>query len=215
MNTNEILEELVVFLRNLNVLTTTVRGVTTATASGSLSNSNTITINVSNVKNIRSVTIDGVAYNFGSQYTVNYDLNNTCVITLSSAVTLPYVVSYDYGPDRIYPDYPLPNLSLSSFPRISVDFIDISSTNGGFGNVNINQYDITIVVYGEKKTEVQAYIKVIRDAIVSNMNSFYYMRVVKPSMVGPCAPSGGFEKFKNKIFQQNLDIRSIFNLEVV
>ena len=121
MNIQNIKQEQVVFLRNQNILSTTVRGVTTASATGTLSGTVTITIARTNVKNIRSVTVASVAKYLGTDYTVDYDHASGCVITFGSNQTGAYAVSHDYGSDKIYPDFPRDDLTIDSYPRIAVD----------------------------------------------------------------------------------------------
>jgi hypothetical protein len=124
-----------------------------------------------------------------------------------------YSVQYDYGPDHIFAGYPRRDISISGFPRISVEFVDVASEPGGFGNVNENRYDITILVQDSEKKDVRSYTKKIREWIVGNQNSLRYLKVIKPTLVGPIGIAE-FEKFKDRIFQQNSDFRSSFNLEV-
>jgi hypothetical protein len=212
LNQEDILSEVVVGLRNADIFTTTQRNVTTAAQTGSIAGT-TITINRSNVKNVRSITIGSTSLSFGSEYTVNYDSSNTCVVTFAGTQTGSYSVSHDYGSDKIFSGYPRNDISIDSFPRIAVEFIDISSEIGGVGNVNQNRYDISIVCYDPKKEEVRRYITAIRQWIIDNQNSLYYSKVIKPTLIGPIV-IGDFEKFKDRIFQQNIDYRSIMNLEI-
>lgn len=211
-----VLEEVTVALRNADILTTTQRSVTTTSATGTLSSATSLLINSSSVKNVRSVTVATVVLSFGSDYTVDYDYNDAgtykCKITFSTAQSGAYSVSYDYGTDKIFYDYPRSDLKLSSFPRIAVGFIDVSSEVGGMGNVNLNRYDLSVVVYDSDPDAIRAYIKSIRTWVVNNQNSLYYLKVIKPVLVGPLVPSN-FEKLYDKVFQQNLDFTSRFNLE--
>jgi hypothetical protein len=213
LDQNEILGEVVVSLRNANILTTTQRGVTTTTQTGTV-NAASLTIGVDNVKNIRTITVGSTALVFGSDYLVDYDYNNTCLVSFSVTQTGSYTATYDFGSDRIFAGYPRNDLTISSFPRIAVDFIDISSETGGFGNVNLNRYDVSVVNYAPKKEDVRSTSKAIRSWCITNQNSLFYLRLIKPTLQGPVVV-GNFEAFKNKMFQQNLDFRSILNLEIL
>jgi hypothetical protein len=212
MDQNEILEEVVVGLRNANIFSTAVRNVTTAVTAGSI-NANSLTLGVSNVKNIRSITVGSTALSFGTDYSVNYDSSGSCLISFSVVQTGSYTATFDYGTDRIFVGYPRSDLTISSFPRIAVEFVDVNSETGGFGNVNQNRYDISIIAYDPTKETVRGYIKSIRTWIIDNQNTLYYMRLIKPTITGPIA-LGNFDSFKNKIFQQNIDFRSLLNLEI-
>lgn len=209
----DILEEVVVKIRNSDVLTTSQRGVVTTASTGTISGGTSITLAVPNVKNVRSVLINSSTLSYGSEYVVDYNSGSNCVITLTSAQTGNTTVNYDYGSDKIYPGYPRQDISIAAIPQIAVEFIDITSENGGFGNVNQNSYDLSIVVYDFKKEDVRATIKKLRKFLIDNMSTFYYLKVVKPRMIGPMVPAE-FEKFKDRVFKQNIDFNSSFNLEV-
>mgnify|MGYP007100044471 CR=1 FL=1 len=212
LDEHAIIQELVVSIRNGDVFTTTQRDVTTTAQTGTLTGT-TISINRSNVKNIRSITIGAVTKTFGDDYLVEYDNSGTCLVTFNTSQNDTYSISYDYGTDKIFADFPRSDLTISSFPRIGVDFVDIISDNGGMGNVNLNTYDISIAVYGSNKDDIHSYTKKIRQLIIDNQNNFYYMKVVKPRLMSPIIP-GQFEKVKDKIFQRNIDIRALLNLEI-
>jgi len=212
LNQTEILEEVVVKLRNADILTTTQRGVSTTGQTTSLSGTG-MTISVPNVKNVRTVTVNSVDKTFGTDYTVNYNSGTNCEITFATAQTGTGVATYDYGTDKIWPGYPRNDISLANIPQIAVEFIDLTSVNGGFGNVNRNEYDISIVAYDFKKEDVRGHIKAIRSFLVANMNNFHGLKVVKPRLIGPIVVAE-FEKFKDRVFKQNIDFNSSFNLEV-
>lgn len=212
LNQYKILEEVVFKLRNADIFTTTQRNVTTATATDTIAGT-TILIAVNNVKNVRSVKIGSTTMRYGYDYSVDVNNAGGCLITFTASQNDTYEVVYDYGSDKIFTGYPRQDLTISAFPQIAVEFINITSDNGGFGNVNQNQYDISIVAYTTRKEDLRNYIGAIRQTIINNMNGFYYLKVVKPSLIGPIG-LGEFEKFKDRIFQQNIDIRSILNLEI-
>ena len=125
---NDLREEICHKLRNSNVLTTTIRGVTTTTESSTASAGQTnITPSNSTLRNVRSLTIDATAKYFIKDFTINF---KTGVITLLSALTGGETISlqYDYGSsDKIFPDMIRDNLTLESFPRIGIKVLNISS----------------------------------------------------------------------------------------
>jgi hypothetical protein len=211
LDPNEILEELTVFLRNSNIFTIAQRGVTTAAATGTLTNEATITIARSDVKNIRSVSVASVSKYFGTDYLVNYDSSGNCVITFGSNQNGAYSVSHDYGTDKIYPDYPRTDLKLDSYPRLSVDLLDITTDIGGFGNVNLNTLSISCTVYDISIFNIRNYIKAVRSAFVANQTGFFYLKgVVKPVMLSPILISPN-ERFFDKLFQQTIDFKNTLN----
>ena len=213
INQELILQELVVGLRNADILTITQRNVTTLTESGRLLASDTIILANVGVKNVRSLSLDGVPQTNILEFTVDYDVNNTCVITLPAPIDANYIVVYDYGTDKIFPGYPRSDLTISSYPRIAIEFIDIISETGGFGNVNLNRYDFTVVVYDINKQTLKGYVSNIRELVVQSQNSAYYSKMMKPTLIGPVI-TGSSDRFKDRIFSQNIDFKSILNLEV-
>lgn len=205
------LQEVYRFLRNQDVLTTTEREVTTTTATGTFAAATSLLVAVSNVKNIRSITVASVPLVFGDDYTYDteYDDSGTLklLITFTNAQTGAYVVTYDYGSDHIFPDWPLPQLTLSAFPRITVDFLPYESAPGGLGNVNMVNPFFTVVVYAAKKRSVLRALKAIRQAFITHQTGWYYFgksAAVIPRGRGFMAPVPR-EQGKDKVFQKNQD----------
>jgi hypothetical protein len=211
MNIQSIKQEQAVFLRNQNILTIAQRGVTTADATGTLSGTDTITIARTNVKNIRSVTIAAVAKYLGTDYTVNYNHVSGCVITFGVNQTGAYVVSHDYGTDKIHPDFPRDDLTVNSYPRIAVDIINVSTDAFGIGGDNfISNIAFTIVVYADSTDEIDGYIQTIKDAYVSNSKEFYYLKFVKSTGIGPLITS---PDRRDEIMQRNIDLLGMFEVD--
>lgn len=213
----EIKQELVVFLRNQDILTTTERNVTTGSATGSWSGATSHLIAATNVRNIRSITVDGSPLAYGTDYTADYTYNDSgtikCKITLNSAQTGSYSISYDYGTDKIHPDFPQEHLSISSFPRIGVEVLNTPSRPGGLGNINESEVNFTVIVYHANSRTVEGLIKSIRTKFIANYDSFYYLGPIFPTGKGPLLPMPR-DRTKDKVFQKSQDFRSIFNYEV-
>ena len=208
----EILKEVTVFIRNSDALSTTIRNVTTATATGTFAADTYLDISVSNVKNIRSITVGGVLKTRYTDYTVNYNYSTTKTrITFIAAQTGVYSIPYDYGTDKIFPDYPKAEMKISNFPRIAIEILDIPSEAGGFGNVVKNDINFTVVVYSKDKEDIMDYIKAIKTAFGNSWTSFYNLgHVIRPTGTGPILNS---EDTNDKIFQQNIDFKSLFKYE--
>jgi hypothetical protein len=213
---NKIKEELTIFLRNSDIFTTTQRGVTTVTEEfdGTGAQTNFVLTNTI-VRNVRTVAVGGTSLTPYVDYTVNYD-NATVSFTVPPASGTDNVdITYDYGStDKIYPDFPKPSLSISSFPRIAVDLIGVSSDPGGFGNVNVSNISFTVVVYDPKLGNVSNYLTDIRTAFINAQTSFYNLsNYVRPLSIGPVIKSPR-DAGKDKIFQQNIDFMSALKYEV-
>lgn len=211
MDIQKIKQEQVVFLRNQDIFTTSERGVTTATALGTLSSGTTITISKTNVKNIRSITVATNLKVFGEDYTVDYNNTNGCVITFNTSQTGDYVVTYDYGSDKIYPDFPRDDLSISSYPRIAVDILNVDIDAFGVGGSQfISNVNFTIVVYSNNTDDLDGYIQSIKDKYIANSKNFYYLDFIKPTLIGPTINDTG--KF-NEIMSKNIDLEGMFSVD--
>ena len=209
MNIQNIKNEQIQFLRNQDVFSTTIRGVTTREDTGTFSGDSTHTLAnaPTTVKNIRSVT-RGTVLVYGTDYTVNF---LTGVISFTTAQTGAYTISYDTGPDRIFPDFPRNDLTISSFPRIALDIMNVGMDNFGIGGSQfISNVAFTIVVYDDNSNDLDGYIQTIKDLYVNNASSFYYLKFIKPTLIGPTINSA--DK-KDEIMQKNIDILGMFEVD--
>lgn len=210
LNITNIKDELVVFLRNQNILTITQRGVTTANATGTLSGTKVITIARTNVKNIRSITVAAVSKVLGTDWTANYKHASGCVITFVANQTGDYIVSHDYGTDKIYSDFPRDDLGIDSYPRIAMDIISMDTDAFGIGGSQfISNINFTIVIYADDVDEIDGYLQAIKTAIEGSANSFYYFGFIKPTFTGPCISSPGKS---DEIMQRNIDLQAMFSV---
>jgi len=207
----DIKQELIVFLRNQDLISISDRGVTTSQDTGTFASASTHTLatNPTLVKNVRDITIATTALTFGTDYTVNY---STGVITFIAAQTGAYTINYDQGStDRLFPDFPQPYLNISDFPRISVDIISGATSEFGIGATPTqSEYIITIVCYDAKQTNVENMIAAVRSDILDNKKNFFYIPFLTVTTMGPLliTPFG-----KNKILQRNQDIMARFIFE--
>ncbi len=210
----KIKQEIVVFVRNSDIFTTTQRGVTTQTDSDVFTDVDSFIIVKTNVKNIRSIVISGSTLTL-ADYSVSYgDGTTNCIITFTNTQNGAYTIRYDYGTDKIFPDFPRGDLSISSFPRIATDLINVVTSPGGFGNVNESEINFTIVVYDKKAEDIANYLTTIRNKFVANHITFVHLsQYVRPTNTGPLLKSP-FEKGKDKILQQNIDFASPFKFEI-
>lgn len=211
VNQSTVLQEVVVSLRNANIMSTTVRDVNRTTQTGNLTNDDEIVIDKSNVKNVVSVVVGGATV---TGYSVDYYTDDECTISLVTSLTGAYTVTYDYGNDKIFAGYPRDDLSISSFPRVAVEYVDIVSVPGGFGNVNRNKHDLSIVAYGAKKEDVRTIINNVRSWVINNQNELSTLKLIKPVLMTGLMPAGEFSKFKDKVYKQSLDIAGLLQYEV-
>ena len=209
MNIQQIKNEQIQFLRNQDVFSTTIRGVTTREDTGTFSGDSTHTLAnaPTTVKNVRSVT-RGTVLVYGTDYTVNF---LTGVISFTTAQTGTYTISYDNGPDKIFPDFPRNDLTISSFPRIALDIMNVGMDNFGIGGSQfISNVAFTVVVYDDNTNDLDGYIQTIKDLYVNNAKNFYYLKFIKPTLIGPTINSA--DK-KDEIMQKNIDILGMFEVD--
>ena len=187
----DVIEELAQFLRNQDVLTTTVRGVTTTTENGTFASDSTHLIADTQIKNIRSIT-RGTLLALGTDYTYDTDFDDSGTkktkITFTSAQTGSYTIIYDTGTDKIHPDFPKDNLSISSYPRVAVDIISMPSEDLGFGNqkvASVTDILFTVVVYATKTKTVNQTLDLVRTAIINNQKNFVNLEIITPDSSGP------------------------------
>ena len=211
----KIKQELTVLVRNGDIFTITQRGVTTQQDTGTFSTTSTHTLATTptTVKNVRNIEVGSADLTLWTDYSVNYD---TGVITFVAAQTGAYVIDYDTGStDKIFPDFPKTELKISSFPRISLDILDVSTEIGGFGNVNKNNIDFTVIVYATSIEDINNYLTAIRSLFINNRADLrQQLGIIRPIRTGPILTSPNIHK-GTKVFQQNIDFRGILKYEVV
>lgn len=202
-NILDIKQELTVFLRNQDLISTTTRGVTTSQDTGTFSGAanHTLAINPTLVKNVRDVTVGGLPLGFGDDYSVDY---STGVISFNSSQTGAYVINYDQGnTDRIFPDFPQPTTKLLHYPRIAMDIISGNTNEYALGaDGNISEYIVQINAYDRSISNVENMISDIREKIMENKKNFYNFKFITPSGMGPIISNPLGEQ---KVLQRNQD----------
>ncbi len=207
-------QEFVVFLRNQDIFSVSTRGVTTVTEEFDGDGSTkAFQVSHSNMKNVRSVTVDGVAKTEFTDYTVDYDSYTINFVSAPGAGTNNVDVQYDYGSDKIFGDWPRTDLTISSYPRMSVAITSWKTEELEIGGAaTINDYLITIFVWDDNIDDIDDYIKSIRKAVLENKKNFHYLKYVTPVSVSPV---GHDPDRAEKISHRSLDCRALFNIEVV
>ena len=214
LDITNIKDEILVWLRNSDIFSIGTRGVTTVTEEFNGDNVEVnFTLAQAGAKNVRTVTVGGVAVAFGSGYTVAYGTSTVVTFATAPAGGTDNVdITYDYGTtgDNIYPDFPRDDITISSFPRIGFDIMFITTEDAGFGNNSVSDIDIDIITYDDKISDVEDYIDAIRSQLITDRDGFYYLKRMIPVGTGPVIKSA---MKGNKVFQKNLSIRSILNYE--
>lgn len=224
MNIQNIRDEICQFLRLSDILSTTVRGVTrtTDTYTVGVAGEATHTFTAKTpVRDFKALAVNGTAKYWLRDYTINWA---TGVLTWNSALINNDVVTYsiDWGTgDKIYPDMPRDDLTLTSFPRIGIELTSIDSTPLGLGGGNhISDILITIIAWVpvNKDTNIaggfgglsdlEETMRLIRDAMRTYAKTFYTFPWITPRGTGP-----QIRGTNGKIIQQNADYLIRFKVE--
>lgn len=201
--------ELVNYLRSKDILTTTVRGVTTRTVTGNV-NSTTLTLPNTNMKNVRTFTVDAVTQRYGRDYTIA----NAGVLNFASTISGAYSVTYDYGnTDKIFPDLPQDLIDIAGFPRIGCEWLGANTQPGGFGSVDVSDVDMTIVAHTIGTNDCEAYLAAVRTNIRADKSNFWFLGSwVQILANGPFILEDR-QVGKDKVVHQNIDIRGRMRYE--
>ncbi len=207
-------QELVVLIRNADLISISDRGVSTETDTGTFASDSDYTVATSPtlLKNVRSIVVSASPLIFGDDYTVEYFGANVGKISFTSAQTGAYTIIYDQGAtDRIFPDFPQPHLKLSDFPRIAVDIIGSSSNEFGIGaEITESNYNVSAVCYDKNQVDVENLVSGIRALIITNKKLLFYSPFITPTTVVPLLIS---EFGQNKVLQRNQDMEVLFEFD--
>lgn len=209
-------DEIVGRLRTADILSTSARGVTTATQLFSGNGATTVftPTNGSTLKNVRAISISASPQSFGVDYSINY-ATGAITFTVAPASGVNNVsIQYDYGSrDKIYPGYPRDQITISDYPRIHL--VDLNSTIKEVeigGRTTITELSLSVVVYDDDEDNVLSLLTAVRTFLLNNKKNFYYFDFLTPVATGPMLPS---PNRNDKIMQKNLDFKIPAQFEVV
>lgn len=164
-------------LRNADILTIGERGVTTTSDTPTLSSDTTFDITKNNVKNIRTITVDGNDLFYGIDFLFDTEFgvspNNECRITFNVAQTGDAIITYDFGTDKIFGDMPRDSIKISSYPRISINQIYFSTQPGGMGDVWVSSIFFTVTIFAQKQNKILSLQNSIRQSLLDNRNEVF------------------------------------------
>ena len=212
-------------IRNSDVLSTTIRGVTTKVDTFTATDDQTaFQLTQLYPHNIRTVTVDAVSKYYIKDYTLN---TSTGILTLLTGATTDdeVVITYDYkstAGDKIYPDMPRYDLTLESYPRIGIEILSGTTIPLGLGgSTHISEITVTIKAwYPVNKVttiagglggtnDLSDAIQTIRQTIITNAKLFSSnIPFIHPTGLSPIT-SG----INNKIIQQGCDFNIKFIIE--
>ena len=189
INWDNIIEEILIFIRN-NATDPESRATNTTDEFDGDDNTKTFTLTQATVKNVKTVTVGGSAKSFGTDYTIDYENHQITFTSAPAAGTDNVDVNYDYGTTWAYLDYPRADLTQSSYPRISIDWVNVVTTPDGLGaNGDFNDAMFAITIFGRNEDEVRTLVDEIRDDIAGSKKSFYYVSTNGNSYIQPAGIS--------------------------
>jgi len=204
VNLNSIKDELMNFLRNSNIISTTNRGVTTVSDSFTATAGQTVfTLTNATVKNVRAVTVNAVVKTYITDYTIDFDAH-TVTLLVASTVSDAIIIQYDYGTtDKIFPDYPQKQIKMNSMPRIAFDIINGDSNLNSIGEVTVtSRLLVSANVYDANYKSIDNIMYALRNALNNNAKAFKTFNFIKPRGLYPLLPTPFGE---DKIMQKTAD----------
>jgi len=212
ISNRDIKRELTNRLRNADLISISDRGVTTVTEEFNGNNSDVeFILTNAGVKNIRSITVDSVSQDYGTDWDFTENSSGITTVTFTSAPTTGtnnVDIQYDYSSsgDRIYPDYAKATISINKFPRIGFDIISSTTTDLVLsGKLEQTNMVISFVAYGVGTKETEELYDSIRSFLLSIDQDLFYLNYLTPTGEGPMLSFGGTN---DKVFQKNVDFRA-------
>jgi hypothetical protein len=217
----DIKTELVVFLRNSDILSTTQRGVTTTSNTFTATAGQTVfTISNNVVRNIRSVAVEGTSKSAYKDYTPSYATTSSTVTLLTGASVGELVAVYfDYSSgttEKVWADYPEIKYLVDDCPRIGFDIMGIRTKPIGIGEANwLSDAMITIKVYDKNTKTIDNFLSTIRTKLKAAQKSFYHFQFTYPTNIGPPLLHDIMDgtKLAGKVFEKAIDILFKYNYE--
>lgn len=194
VNIQDVEDELVVTLRNGNVLSASERGIVNSSGGQAANGTDTtffLGVTGSALRNIRGIWVSGTGnLKFGTDYTVNY-YTGSIIFTSAppSGTSGIWRADYDYGPnEKIYGDYPRLDLGLSSYPRVSCCFSRYSSAPLGIGATHlVSEGIVDVGAFTQTTSGLDDILSKARAVFAVSGTKLHYISYIHPantSMVG-------------------------------
>ncbi|HEU04630.1 MAG TPA: hypothetical protein ENH95_05915 [Nitrosopumilus sp.] len=221
--------EMVVFLRNSDILSITQRGVTTiSNVFNATTNQTVFTLSNAVARNIRSVVLasephtpDRATKNAYDDYTPDYkSISSTITFGTGISENSSVIVTYDYSSgttEKVWADYPELQYLPASVPRVGFDITGFRTQALSIGDSNwFSDALITVKVYDSNLKNIDGFISTIRSKVKESQLSFYHFQIVRPKNIGPALLHDITSKSKlsGKVFEKAIDLLARFNFEV-
>jgi len=217
INKHRVMEELEIFFRK-KLTDPKSRGTVETTTQSGTGSKVKFTLPRANITCVYSVIVDGVVQTNHTDYYVDYKDRNPDDYPVVYFLTPPtnnalIDFNYHYSTEWIYTDVPRTELSLDSYPRVSIRLLGVRTADAGLGaDSNITDMLGTVDVYSIKESELEDLVEDIRTLILQNKKDFHYFKFITIEGLGPVIVSPNREE---RILQQSQDFIIKFRLEVI
>jgi len=195
LSTIQIKQELLNLFRNSDIITKSVRGVTTDTDNFAVSSTvSFLELGVDPVKNIRSVVKNAATLVYGKDYNINIygkaaSLSKRINFTVDLINGDDVDITYDYTTtidtktsnlvgDRVYADFPQEFVTTSKYPRIG---FEIDGIPGNPRDMQHKLYQKNVLFsFGvfSKSGTIDSYYEAMDNVLFSNRKKLYYLNVL-------------------------------------
>ena len=221
LNMENMKTEMVVFLRNSDILSTAQRGVTTTSNTFVSTASQTLYTLPSNVvRNIRTVVSDGSFQFAYEHYTPDYKAAGTTLTFLTGrSENDSVVITYDHSAgtkEKVFPDYPQIEYLVDDVPRVGMGLIGPKTRIISIGSPNyFTDCIFRIKVYDKNLKNMDNYITTIRSAVKAAQLDFFHFQILTPTNVGPelLHDISSGTKLTGKVFEKSVDLTGRFSYE--
>jgi len=205
-------EELTVFFRNSDILTTTERGVTTAVNTLTSTGDATFTLSSSvGVRNIRYVTMAAATQTMYRDLTPSY-IDGTLEFTAIPSSGTEVVVCYDTGSaDKVYGDLPREDIDRLNYPRLMSKLASGPTKEFALGGeANITDYLVMCQLWSTSIDRLNSGITTLRSSVLDNKKNFYHSPFITVQNIG--AMREDYTR-GDKIYTRNIELTARFVVE--
>jgi len=159
------------------------------------------------VKNVKTVTVNGVALSEYTDWTFKYQGTDNGKITFTTAPDNAssdnIVLTYSFGLAWIFTDLPRTEITPKNCPRISIELLSAPSAEIALGaEVLKTPMSISMTIIANKTYDLDVLTKQVRDAILDNRTSFHNINLITEPRMSPTIISGDPEAY---MFQRTID----------
>lgn len=223
INHKQIKEELLNRIRSSDIISISIRGVTTTTDTFVATSGQTeFILSNDGIKNIREVRINTVAQTALIDYTYTLtsdDPDDDKIITLTTGATLndDVEIDYDYSStgDHIYDDFPLlPKKAGDKFPWIGFDIGEETTELQSFNRVLYqSNLPFKFTTYGVGRNQTEDLATSLRNFLISIRQDLVRLEYIEPTGRGSIRPLETITD--KKIFKKDIRFKGPFEFEEI